>query len=87
MSDVTYSSAENIARVLIVPHAVFSVLATVLVGMRLYVTRVVAKSPWTFDEHVAIVALVREPMFQSTRSVESLLSLMDEIYRLPITLC
>ncbi|KAF4779143.1 hypothetical protein HER10_EVM0001358 [Colletotrichum scovillei] len=69
MSDVTYSSAENIARVLIVPHAVFSVLATVLVGMRLYVTRVVAKSPWTFDEHVAIVALIANHIMLITEGI------------------
>ncbi|KXH42562.1 hypothetical protein CNYM01_11650 [Colletotrichum nymphaeae SA-01] len=69
MSDVTYSSAENISRVLIVPHAVFSVLATVLVGMRLYVTRIVAKSPWTFDEYVAIVALIANHIMLITEGI------------------
>ncbi|KAF6842235.1 integral membrane protein [Colletotrichum musicola] len=58
MDDVTYSSDRNIASILIVPHAVFSVLATVLVGLRIYTARTVAKTPPTFDEHVAVVALI-----------------------------
>lgn len=61
MNDVTYTSDRNIASILIVPHAVFSVLATVLVGLRIYTARTVAKTPATFDEHVAVVALVRLP--------------------------
>ncbi|KAK1455982.1 hypothetical protein CCUS01_10342 [Colletotrichum cuscutae] len=69
MSDVIYSFAENIARVLIVPYAVFSVLVTVLVGMRFYVTRVVAKSPWTFDEYVAIVVLIANHIMLITEGI------------------
>ncbi|KAF6811744.1 integral membrane protein [Colletotrichum plurivorum] len=57
MDGVTYSSDRNIASVLIVPHAVFSIIATVLVGLRTYTARTVAKTPPTFDEHVAVVAL------------------------------
>ncbi|KAF6809721.1 hypothetical protein CSOJ01_06776 [Colletotrichum sojae] len=58
MDDVTYSSERNIASILIVPHAVFSILATVLVGLRIYTVRTVAKTPPTFDERVAVVALI-----------------------------
>lgn len=58
MDDVTYSSENSVASILIVPHAVFSVIATLLVGLRIYSARVVTKSPWMFDEHIAIAALV-----------------------------
>ncbi|KAK1849621.1 integral membrane protein [Colletotrichum chrysophilum] len=58
MDDVTYSSENSVASILIVPHAVFSVIATLLVGLRIYSARVVTKSPWTFDEHIAIAALI-----------------------------
>ncbi|KAH0420199.1 hypothetical protein CcaCcLH18_14135 [Colletotrichum camelliae] len=58
MDNVTYSSESSVASILIVPHAVFSVIATLLVGLRIYSARVVTKSSWTFDEHVAIAALI-----------------------------
>ncbi|KAJ4213673.1 hypothetical protein NW757_014746 [Fusarium falciforme] len=58
MANVTYYSSTNVSEILIAPHVVFSVLATILVGFRVYTSRVVAKSAWTMDEYVCIVALV-----------------------------
>ncbi|KAF5003021.1 hypothetical protein FDECE_10422 [Fusarium decemcellulare] len=58
MEDVTYYSSSNVSGILIAPHIVFSVVATVLVGLRLYTSRVVTKTPWTVDETICVVALV-----------------------------
>ncbi|KAJ4180988.1 hypothetical protein NW759_017211 [Fusarium solani] len=57
MANVTYYSSTNVSEILIAPHAVFSVLATILVGFRVYTSRVLAKSAWTIDEYICIVAL------------------------------
>lgn len=58
MEDVTYYNPHNIGGALVVPHAVFSGIATIFVGLRCYTARVVTRTPWTFDEYVCIAALV-----------------------------
>ncbi|KAB5533422.1 hypothetical protein GE09DRAFT_1227440 [Coniochaeta sp. 2T2.1] len=58
MDNVTYYNPNDISGVLIIPHAVFSGIATIFVGLRWYTARVVARSPWTLDEYVCIVALL-----------------------------
>ncbi|KAL2024933.1 hypothetical protein VTK56DRAFT_3632 [Thermocarpiscus australiensis] len=58
MDNVTYYNPNDISGALIIPHAVFSGIATIFVGLRWYTARVVARLPWTFDEYVCIVALI-----------------------------
>ncbi|KAM5342996.1 hypothetical protein ACJ41O_013962 [Fusarium nematophilum] len=57
MKDVTYYSNSNISGYLLAPHITFSLVATCLVGLRLYTSRVVAKTRWKLDEYVLIAAL------------------------------
>ncbi|KAM0494490.1 hypothetical protein ACHAP8_008633 [Fusarium lateritium] len=58
MDDVTYFSDDNVALVLIAPHAVFSVIATIFVVLRMYTARYITKKAWCFDEYVSLTALV-----------------------------
>ncbi len=58
MDNVTYYNPNDISGVLIIPHAVFSGIATIIVGLRWYTSHVVARLPWTSDEYVCIAALV-----------------------------
>ncbi|KAH6885934.1 hypothetical protein B0T10DRAFT_608354 [Thelonectria olida] len=58
MDDVTYFSNKNIAAIVLVPHAIFSVIATVFVGLRIYTSRKVTRVPWQTDEYVSIAALI-----------------------------
>ncbi|RKK17158.1 hypothetical protein BFJ66_g18013 [Fusarium oxysporum f. sp. cepae] len=58
MDDVTYFSNANVGSVLIIPHAIFSAIATLFVGLRLYTARYVTKNEWCTDEYVSIIALV-----------------------------
>lgn len=58
MDNVTYYSEKNIICLLLVPHAIFSVIATVFVGLRIYTGRRVTKTPWQMDEYISIAALV-----------------------------
>ncbi|KAM0230868.1 hypothetical protein ACHAPO_008924 [Fusarium lateritium] len=58
MDDVTYFSDDNVALVLIAPHAVFSVIATIFVVLRMYTARYITKKAWCFDEYVSLAALV-----------------------------
>ena len=59
MEGVTYYSKHSIAAVLIAPHAVFSIFATIFVGLFIYTRRFVTKVPVAADECVAVVALVK----------------------------
>ncbi|KAF4981218.1 hypothetical protein FZEAL_2948 [Fusarium zealandicum] len=58
MDNVTFYSSSNVSAILLAPHVVFSIIATVMVGMRLYTSRVVTKTPWNLDEQVCVAALV-----------------------------
>ncbi|KAK7421725.1 hypothetical protein QQZ08_009813 [Neonectria magnoliae] len=58
MDDVTYFSNNSVSSVLMVPHAVFSAIATIFVGLRVYTARHVTKTKWSMDEYVSILALV-----------------------------
>ena len=42
---VTYYNPKDISSVLVAPHAVFSGIATIVVGLRFYATRIVTWSP------------------------------------------
>ncbi|KAF5599036.1 integral membrane protein [Fusarium pseudoanthophilum] len=55
---VNYRSDANLSNILIVPHATFSVVATILVGLRLYTARHITKTKWCISEYVSIAALV-----------------------------
>lgn len=61
--DVTYYSDDNVAGILLIPHGIFSVIATCFVGLRLYVARSSSKSKarWDVDEIICLAALVRPP--------------------------
>lgn len=59
MNDDTFFSNRNIAVVLLVPHSIFSIIATGFVGLRLYTTKVITnQSTWTVDVYLCILALV-----------------------------
>ncbi|KPM46040.1 hypothetical protein AK830_g433 [Neonectria ditissima] len=58
MDDVTYFSNESVSSILMVPHAVFSAIATIFVGLRLYTARQVTRTKWSMDEYVSIAALI-----------------------------
>ena len=61
--DVTYYSDDNVAGILLIPHGIFSLIATVFVGLRLYTARCASgsKARWTVDEVICVVALVSFP--------------------------
>ncbi|KAF6811243.1 hypothetical protein CSOJ01_05801 [Colletotrichum sojae] len=58
MDSVSYFSDSNISSSLIVPHTVFSVIATITVGLRLYVGRGDNRAPLTTEEGFCITALI-----------------------------
>ncbi|KAF6803269.1 hypothetical protein CMUS01_15135 [Colletotrichum musicola] len=58
MDSVVYFSDSNISSSLIVPHTVFSVIATITVGLRLYVGRGDNRAPLTVDEGFCVTALI-----------------------------
>lgn len=67
--DVTYYSEDNIAGILLIPHGIFSFLATLFVGLRLYTARASSKSRarWSVDEIICVVALVSLPPYVPAR--------------------
>ncbi|QPC74510.1 hypothetical protein HYE68_005262 [Fusarium pseudograminearum] len=58
MDNFSYFSNNNIAAVLIAPHAAFGFIATVFVVLRIYTARYITKHNWAFDEYISIVALI-----------------------------
>ncbi|KAH7188019.1 uncharacterized protein B0J16DRAFT_396132 [Fusarium flagelliforme] len=58
MDSNTYYSDRNLASVLIAPHAALSLIATLFVCLRLYVSKYVTKTKWSTEEYTAISALV-----------------------------
>ncbi|QPC78075.1 hypothetical protein HYE68_008827 [Fusarium pseudograminearum] len=58
MDSDTYHSDRNLASILIAPHAALSLLATIFVCLRLYVSKYVTKTRWSTTEYTAIATLV-----------------------------
>lgn len=58
MDSVAYFSGSNISSSLIVPHTVFSVIATITVGLRLYVGRGDNRASLAVEEGFCVTALV-----------------------------
>lgn len=58
MVSASYSSDGNIAWLLIAPHIVFSILATISVAVRLYVGRHGCGTSCTAEAYFCVVALV-----------------------------
>ena len=70
-NEVSYYSDEDISGILLWPHSVFSVVATLFVGLRLYTTRFVSNSKpgWTVDEIVCVAALVTTPLLSRRKGL------------------
>uniref|UniRef100_A0A4E9EEJ9 Rhodopsin domain-containing protein n=1 Tax=Gibberella zeae TaxID=5518 RepID=A0A4E9EEJ9_GIBZA len=58
MDNSRYFSESNISSVLIIPHAVLSVIATVFIVLRVWTSRYITKTPSTVDEWVSIAVLL-----------------------------
>ncbi|KAF4442532.1 integral membrane [Fusarium acutatum] len=56
--NANYRSDANLSNILIIPHAALSIVATILVGLRLYTARRITKTKWCIDEYISIAALV-----------------------------
>ncbi|RGP76824.1 hypothetical protein FLONG3_5067 [Fusarium longipes] len=58
MDDASYFSESDVSGVLIIPHTVLSIIATVFVALRIWTARHITKTKASVDEWVSIVALL-----------------------------
>ncbi|KAG8674064.1 hypothetical protein FPOAC2_00038 [Fusarium poae] len=58
MDGASYFSENDISGILIIPHAILSFVATVFVGLRVWTSRYITKTPATLDQWVSVVALL-----------------------------
>ncbi|RYC79260.1 hypothetical protein BFJ63_vAg17860 [Fusarium oxysporum f. sp. narcissi] len=82
MDDVTYFSNANVGSVLIIPHAIFSAIATLFVGLRLYTARYVTKNEWCTDEYGSIIALVANHIMLISEGISVSLGLGSNIVKI-----
>ncbi|KAF4331966.1 integral membrane protein [Fusarium beomiforme] len=85
MENTSYFSESNIGNILIIPHAVLSLVATVFVGLRLWTSRYITKSRAPVEEWFSIAALVANHLFLISEGIsvhfgygENIIKVMNE---------